>query len=30
VGLWLWLERRHSPERWDDLRRALTAHGVRS
>lgn len=23
---WLWLERRQDPLRWDDLRRALTAH----
>ncbi|MFM6985902.1 MAG: hypothetical protein ACKOXQ_04645 [Hydrogenophaga sp.] len=23
---WLWLEARQAPHRWDDLRRALTAH----
>jgi hypothetical protein len=26
VGRWLWLEQAKDPLRWDDLRRALTAH----
>lgn len=26
LGRWLWLERANDPARWDDLRRAVTAH----
>ncbi|AOW14248.1 hypothetical protein LPB72_04240 [Hydrogenophaga crassostreae] len=29
VGHWLWFERETNPLRWDDFRRALTAHAVR-
>ena len=28
LGRWMWLERAYDPSRWDDLRRAVTAHGA--
>jgi hypothetical protein len=28
-GQWAWLEQYGDPQRWDDLRRALVAHGQR-